>query len=214
MRIIRPISLSRAFSNGASIFFSPEGADKHEWRAIVFSYRPIPVIYRFSSWGFSVVGALILTFQKAMTEMCDAGFWWRTVGLGLCQQGVLSYMADVYTWGRRDLQAWLWKSLDSIFAAALTIFVGPVICYRMWLGSFVMDGDLQSAWVVGVMLALASKIMGARAARDKDASCERVLLWHCGWHVLPFLGVFVVALTVLRANSNESVEMAAQIGDF
>lgn len=202
-----PISLTRAVFKGASIFYSPEGADKVEWLPIVFSNRPIPLIYRLSSWGFSLVGVLILTFANAMIR-CDPGLWWRTIGVLLCVQGWLSYMADVYTWGRRDRLSRLWKSLDVYSAACLTSVTGPVVCCRMLLGYFLLEWDLVSAWSVGVMLALFSKIMGAREARKlKDASCERLLLWHTGWHALPFMGVFLVVIVVLRARD----EMAAEI---
>jgi hypothetical protein len=192
------------------MFFSPEGADKQEWRSIVYSYRPIPLIYRMSSWGFSGVGALILTFTKAMSK-CDSGMWWRTVGSGLCLQGILSYMADVYTWGRRDRFARVWKNLDALFAAVMTSFCGPVVCYRMLLGLFVLDADLLTMWNICVVLALASKVMGARAARKNNISCEHLLLWHCGWHGLPWMGMVLVTSIVLRARSEAAMEIASDL---
>jgi hypothetical protein len=174
--MLLPMALLRAVSNAflscANIFIAKDGADKYEWRPIVFSYRPIPLLYRLSSWGFTLVGVLILMFRAAMSR-CDSGFWWRTVGSGLSLQGGMSYMADVYTWGRRDLLAQIWKWGDLLLACTLTSFCGPVMCYRMLLGSFVVDADLVSVWNLAVMLALASKIMGARETKkNKDLSCE------------------------------------------
>jgi hypothetical protein len=198
--------LSRAVNKGALLFYSPEEADKQEWRSIVYSYRPIPIAYRCSPLGFTLCGILILTCAQAMYE-CDAGFWWRTVGVGLCLQGGLSYMADVHTWGRRDLCSRIWKSLDVLFAAALTSFCGPIVVYRMQLGIFVLDSDLRTLWLFAVTLALVSKILGAREARkDKDACCELLLLWHCGWHALPWTGSLLITVIALRA-SGGSPEM-------
>lgn len=196
-------SLQRAVSNGVSMFLSPEGADKPEWRPIVFSNRTIPLIYRISSWGFSGVGALILMFINAL-RMCDSGFWWRTVGTGLSVQGGLSYMADVYTWGRRDRVSRMWKSLDTLSAGALTCICGPVVCCRMSLGLFGVDADITYYWIICVVFALTSKVMGARAARNKNTSCECVLLWHCGWHALPWFGMLCVVGMVSRISTEVS----------
>lgn len=206
----------RAVSKGASdmmmIFYSPEGTDRYEWRSIVFSYRPIPVIYRLSSWNFTVVGVLILTFANAMSQ-CDSGFWWQTCGVSLCLQGVLSYMADVHTWGRTDLISMMWKWLDVLSAVALTSFTGPVLCYRMLLGNFILDADLKFAWIVAVIFALGSKLMGGREARKKEkTNLERLLLWHCGWHCMPLAGTFLIIMVVLRAQ--DEIEMGGKIADL
>lgn len=186
-----PLFLTRALSSISRTFHSPENADRAEWRPIVFSYRPLPLCYRASSWGYSVVGLMLLIYGDAMRR-CDDGFWWRFVGSGLCLQGFLSYMSDVHCWGRNDSRARTWKALDPMLATFLTFLVGPVICCRMALGLFSLPAELKRTWTLGVAMCLASKGMGARAARSKDSSCEQLLLWHCGWHGLPLVAAYCI----------------------
>lgn len=129
-------------------------------------------------------------------------------------------MADVYTWGRRDRVSRFWKSLDTVSAGALTSICGPVVCGRMLLGIFVLDADIKVQWCLCVVFALTSKMMGARAARNEGTSCECVLLWHCGWHSMPWFGMLCVASMVSRISngishgSSGSMDMPAQIVDL
>jgi hypothetical protein len=158
-----PFFLTRAIESATSVFLSPAGADRAEWRPVIFSNRPLPIFYRASSWGYSVVGALLIIFAEQM-RACDEGFWWRAVGAGLFVQGFLSYQSDVAMWGRHDAEARIWKLIDPLLASTLTVMVGPVICSRMALGVFTLPEELKHTWTLGVVMAITSKLMGARAA--------------------------------------------------
>jgi hypothetical protein len=196
-----PFFLTRAIESATTVFLSPAGADRAEWRPVIFSNRPLPIFYRASSWGYSVVGALLIIFAEQM-RACDEGFWWRTVGAGLLVQGFLSYQSDVAMWGRHDAEARIWKLIDPLLASTLTVMVGPVICSRMALGVFTLPEELKHTWTLGVVMAIASKLMGARAARSPDVECETILLWHCGWHALPLVAVYCILGIVQHVETN------------
>ena len=190
-----PMFLTRALSFAASLFLSPDGTDRAEWRSIVFSATPLPLAYRMSPWGYSMVGILLILYSDAM-RACDAGFYWRTVGACLCVQGLFSYMSDVASFGRSDPTARFWKLIDPMLASTLTMAVGPILCTRMALGFFVMPEYILRTWTLGVSLTIGCKSMGARAARSKDVTCQQILLWHCGWHAMPLVAMVCIACIV------------------
>ena len=167
-----------ALCRARGLFLAGDGADKPEWRHKVFACRPLPIAYRLSSFGYSVIGVMLILYEDAMRR-CDKGFWWCAVGAALCVQGPVSYMGDVVCWGRQDRAARTWKALDPVLASTLTVVVGPIICYRMAQGVFSLPASIARTWTTGVVLAVTAKAMGARRAHQ-GCSCEEMLVMPSG----------------------------------
>lgn len=192
------VSLLQAIS---STFVAPSDCDRPEWRSEVYSSTPLALWYRISPWGYSIVGVLLIVFSDDMS-FCDSGLWWRAIGIGLCVQGLLSYLSDVWSWGRRDRAAGLAKALDPVLASTLFAIVGPLICYRMAVGLFSLPSVVSRTWMTGCVLAVASKVMGAQEMQKRNPIVTHYLAWHgCGWHGLPVVAMYCIMGVVQHARS-------------
>ena len=172
----------------AGFFHGDPHADRPEWRHIVHGSSAIAVAYRVSSFGYSIAGVLLMMYAERLQRF-DAGFWWYALGMALFAQGVISYMSDVYSWGRQHS---IWRAIDPKMASILFIFFGPCLGSRAALGYFQVPPSTIAIWLLSCVGALVCKAMGARASRSKGSSCEELMLWHTGWHVLPFVAAFCI----------------------
>lgn len=150
--------------------------------------------YRASPWGYSGTGALTAFFADRLATY-DGDFYWRTLGCFLMLQGFLSYMADVYAFGK---PASPWHARDKYMATALTLVVGPLLGGRMLAGHCAVPAATGYLWVVSVVLALCCKCLGAYCSRHVRR-IEPFLAFHTGWHLLPFVSCGVVVDLAARA---------------
>lgn len=154
---------------------------------------PCPVADRISPFGYSLAGTLLIVHAECMRGY-DAGCWWALMGFALVVQGVVSYASDVAGWGHHDCLA---RRIDPMMASVLFVFFGPVLGARSALGLFAIPASTIGIWLVGCVLALGCRCMGARASRRGrggalDASCSEIMGWHVGWHALPLVACFCV----------------------
>eukprot|EP01052_Picozoa_sp_SAG31_P035360 SAG31_NODE_4256_length_3414_cov_2.193665_3_plen_200_part_00 len=106
---------SGSFSGGAD-------ADRPEWRPIVYSWSPLPVLYRVSPFFYSVSGAAMIYEQETLS-VCDPWFPWASFGAALMVQGPVSYMADVWAWGRPSI----WKTIDGASCVRSSVHIAAVL---------------------------------------------------------------------------------------
>lgn len=190
---------------GASVVYADPNGSRPEWRAIVYSHRLVPVAYRISGFGYSLAGATII-YQCEKLRAYDEGFLWSVLGACLVLQGPVSYMSDVWSWGRHDMWSTIWTRLDPLMASTLFVICTAVIGYRAALGLFAVPISTISIWNAGSVIALVSKAMAARCSRRfvpecdepgcvspiSAAQCEEILAWHTMWHSLPVVATFCV----------------------
>ena len=163
-------------------------ADKLEWRPIVLGSTTLAIAYRYSAFGYSLAGAMCMVYDSSLRTY-DAGFWWSTLGAALIVQGFVAYMSDVVSWGYSDT---IWRWVDPKMASILFVFFGPGLAMRGALGLFAVPSSTISIWLVACIVALFCKTMGARATYRESCRCEELMLWHTGWHSLPFVAAFCV----------------------
>ena len=168
--------------------------DRPEWRPKAFEKTLRAWCYRNSSWGYSLVGFLMVLFNRRLASV-DPGLWWSPLGVALFFQGGLSYMADVVSFAKKSR----WQTADMGLATMLMLIVGPVLMYRMLRGRFQCPGHWNSTWSIGVVGAMFSKYKTARESRKLEPRCDVIIFWHTCWHALPFLGSVLVADMAARA---------------
>jgi predicted membrane channel-forming protein YqfA (hemolysin III family) len=171
-----------------SPFHGNPTADRLEWRPIVYSSKPLAVIYRLSAFFYCIAGGLCMLYAERLRRY-DNGFWWCGLGSLLVVQGVIAYMSDVVSWGRHHS---VWRSIDPIMASMLFVAFGPGICTRAALGLFVLPASTLSIWSIGCVLALFCKSMGAQASHRATCCVDEMMLWHTGWHLLPLVAAFCI----------------------
>ena len=182
------------------VFHGEPTADRPEWRPIVFSATPLAIAYRYSAFGYSLAGAMCVLYDIRLRKY-DAGFWWTTLGTALIAQGIVAYMSDTISWGRHDS---MWRTIDPKMASILFILFGPGLGARAALGLFTVPFSTISIWLGACVLALFCKAMGSRASYKETCCCEELMLWHTGWHSLPFAAAFCIldlALGITHANT-------------
>ena len=154
------------------------GVAPFEWRSKVWANTPLAIFYRLSSFFYNLVGVLAIVFHDQLQEY-DRTFWWIPVGCLLNGQGVITYMADVRTWGTPSR----WKKLGVVYATVLTLTCGPGIVIRGAIGLGHYPIAVPIAWTLSVTFAMFCKFMSTRSLRLE--LCEDYMFWHGLWHSLP-----------------------------
>lgn len=113
-------------------------------------------------------------------------------------QGVLSYMADVHTWGRHSA----WKLADGAgacvtMAVALLVILGQITGWTTFPaipGAFFTMCVLASVWckyVGGKALQKGRERSRPDDPRDDQQTCHTYLRFHTAWHFVVPLGTVI-----------------------
>jgi hypothetical protein len=145
--------------------------------------------YRASPIAFSFLGAHVLCSLDALHAHSPVWFPWKTVGLELLLQAVLSYMADVHTWGRRSM----WKNADAIGACTM-VLVAVCSPFLQLAGWTTYPSGMAMTFITVIIAALFCKRASSSALRAGRLDprnvdlCNRFLKWHTAWHLLVPIG--------------------------
>lgn len=158
-----------------------------EWRESVVTSR----WYTLSCFSYSFAGAVLLfvcLFSPSRASRLPS-LWsgdnhvvYRLLSLLLLLNGVLSYMADVETWGRKSV----WKELDvacSTTNLLLQVAIGMRFAHEQTSKRGFQRGNesrILLLHVAGIVLSLVAKRRSVLCAQQGDV--DGFLLWHGMWH--------------------------------
>ena len=159
------------------------------WRAV------LPWWYKLSSIIYTLLGAVILIMLPTLAQF-GAWFPWWFMGGQLLLQGVLSYMADTYTFGRRSR----WKVADA--GGALFVFF-TCICVVIFTfaGLLTYPTVPLLTFIFSLLAGAYSKYRSSGALRngrtDPRLAPDEFVIWHVMWHITIPGGSIVAMLLLL-----------------
>lgn len=144
--------------------------------------------YRFSSFSYCAIGALTVLRPEPLWA-CAPFFPFRTMGVGIFINGILSYMGDVVTWG---YESW-WKTADVCLAVFNTI-LQAVIVFMAFEDIAHFPPVPPIVHGVSLIVALTCKRLGGLARARGD--CHGFLRWHTAWHLTLPIGAGIAQLMI------------------
>lgn len=163
-------------------------AEPPEWRDMVFSKE---------AWWFrlscgppySLLGIQILLYLDVLQRHAWRYFPWTFVGLQLVLQGMLSYQADVITFGRKSA----WKAADCAGASTCSLLAVAIPLLQL-AGLSTYPSRMALLLAVATACGLGCKYFGTqclRAGRRAPAKKElgrQFFRWHTAWHLVIPIG--------------------------
>eukprot|EP00038_Savillea_parva_P028113 m.63215 g.63215 ORF g.63215 m.63215 type:complete len:201 (-) comp8140_c0_seq1:126-728(-) len=182
------VKRSNSVEKVLAAFVPPPPRELAPWRPMIHAEDISALVYRWSSWMYSVVGAVII-LQAIKLTPCFPEFPFTTFGCSLVVQGGASYMNDVVTWG---LVGSLWKPFDRVLATINTVTAGVMVGHHhVGLASF--PPVFSSIVSVALAVALYCKWRSSSALHAND--CHGYMWWHSGWHYsLPLAASFALMI--------------------
>lgn len=160
--------------------------------------RPIVMrshFYCISSIAYSLAGLQVLVSSSKL-KIVSNFFPWQTFGCLLMLQGIVSYLADVKTWGVRSM----WKFIDKLLATGLTICC-VILASAHMCAQLCLEWSYGVTFAAAIVVALECKRRSSKAlltiCSEPAALCElnAYLFWHTAWHVsLPVVSIFIIQL--------------------
>ena len=138
-------------------------------------------LYRASCFTYSITGLSTILIAPTLTVFsgpCCTWFPWWLLGLSVALNGLVSWMADVHTWGCPREHPW--KQFDVVMASINTVLQLVVLALQL-LGPMSLPPELAVVFTAGLGTSLLCKWHSAACLNNGD--CEGFLFWHTGWHI-------------------------------
>jgi len=190
----RPVTQYLPISSPSTRPDEPEAAG---WSHALCDYQPIEWRlaisrawwYRYSSFSYCVVGALTAARPQPLWA-CAPFFPFRTMGLCIFANGILSYMGDVATWGYNSR----WKTADVAMAVTNTLLQGLIVLMSV-VGIADFPALPTAVLAVSLVVAIFCKKKGEEARNRLD--CDGYLRWHTAWHLTLPIGAGIASQVLL-----------------
>merc|ERR1712032_520589 len=134
--------------------------------------------YRVSSFTYCVAGGFTAVRPEPLYYYARSGCPWfpfRTMGVGIALNGLISYMSDVVMWGK---QSW-WKHADVMLATINTV-VQVLIMLLQICGVVSFPTVPATLHAISICVAIYCKRRAVQATTKLD--CDGCLKWHAAWH--------------------------------
>ena len=160
-------------------------------------WRPaLPWWYKLSSCAYTLLGLQLLLCHQVELASHGAWFPWWLVSCQLVLQGVLSFMADVVSFGTSSR----WKVADALGAGS-TFFTCATLVPFTWSGDLNFSGAMLRGFSVTMAVAAYCKHRSSIALREGRRDAARTpgsfVLWHTLWHLTLPMGSSAVAAFLL-----------------
>ena len=160
-------------------------------------WRPaLPWWYKLSSCAYTLLGLQLLLCHQI--DLASHGPWfpWWLISCQLVLQGVLSFMADVVSFGTSSR----WKVADALGAGS-TFFTCATLVPFTWSGDLNFSGAMLRGFSVTMAVAAYCKHRSSIALREGRRDATRApgsfVLWHTLWHLTLPVGSSAVAAFLL-----------------
>ena len=162
-------------------------------------------LFKASCFSYTAVGIELLMLGTLLVPLHGAPRLHKAVSWLFVAQGVLSYMADVVSFGHSGP----WKAADKV--AALVLVPSTVVVLGCSIAGWVrLPLAVIVAWTVCVAIAAHSKLRASALLVEghacPEASPHQWMRQHIIWHAAPaiFGAVLLVALPWLRSQAVEA----------
>ena len=167
--------------------------------------------YKLSCLTFSFAGAISLMSLDTLRTFVG-WFPWQPFGFLCLIQGLLSYMADVYTFGRASP----WKTADALCAIILTLVCASFPILQI-AGVMNFPSQVSTFFGAVILLALGCKFQSSNALEmgrdprldptsiESHKHCIHYVFYHTAWHLVLTSGSVICIVWLHYIQSNKTV---------